>query len=994
MASNELIKIEYLEEEYCKYLSQVVKYKIKFNPGGFLKNTKYILDYLDGEIIIEDDKYYVNKDTFESIVKIYRNRIVLDKNSSAFYSIREVEILLNIKRHAAIRYSKRGLIDLACLVGRMTYYEKWKVDKLVVFKKNSIGIVKIIEELNSTKYEIHSIIRKLSIKIYKDPCISYKNRILTNDFQLVKAEFDKIHRKPEYFYNKDGVVIDNNNIHKYIEYNFLRNFYTNYYYKNQCINRQQLFNAVSKLCRKLDIIYYKTQDNLYIDVKYKTTLEIEIKKNKEYIDSDKFYSSDQVKILIGLNQRTGVLKRIDKLCHPIKLKEKNYYDKEAIDKLVDMKKSTISISKLFELFDTKSASVILNFLKEFNITYISDKEAPWGNQNLIYLKDLKKIENIKNIKDRIEETNDLYEKYKLILMLECPRDSKAILRTLDDYNIFVIERFNHITNNQKIRDFINLYKFLTIRLEIELVEYSNEMIYKFIEEVNNVTVKREFVNFYNYCSNKYSLNSESLLKNNVRKNKIANNLKKPENDVYTVEQFLNLWELSFMNLDNSVFFSEIIESRTKAMTWLYLALHFVVFWRGKDIRERLPSPNLNIIGFKTGEEFINHFKEAKSFTISMGQDIVNNIKIQIEFMDIKTSKTNEPLLFVVGQTMVRVVGFLLALCESHRQLETRKKSQNKYILTSTATKRESHIALFGDQYINIFKNETFRNRKGNKTYAKYIADEANRKKLNIGYLILMRMRSHKPNNQMLFSDTTGTYLSGANADKTIDNITYYLYEAGAFSFVPYHFLSIINGDQYKKILFSKQVTLIKDFKLTSNEVDLMIRSVHSQKNVINKLILKIIRDVSLTKKVLEELCFGNSTAKHNHAKCLLKSLPISLFKEEITMVESAEVYNPSIGLRCINKSRTFCFGCPFLIGEIYFLFELGQRLNETIMKLEKTKNNFEIFMFTNIIIESYMPILSEAIAILGEERVFPFIDLKAISKKINCLKEQNKFKIK
>ncbi|MBZ9634641.1 hypothetical protein [Clostridium sp. FP1] len=682
-----------------------------------------------------------------------------------------------------------------------------------------------------------------------------------------------------------------------------------------------------------------------------------------------------------------------------KINGKIYYSKKNIEYLVDLKNKTISIPELIKKFDVDIGKCALKTIfKNEKIQIIPASKHPFCDLDLVYLSDVEKIKNKVNFRSNLLGETNRYEKYRLLISI-IPNNKTSILKTLSDFNDdFIYDRFHKVKSPDLSITLSKTYELIINTISKDLIEYSAEDIDRIMSIIYNSEyyqeIKLEFIYFYNYLLKKYNIKDKQKLF--ISKTDIRESTR--DTSAYTKIQFLNLFGLLYTNLDDKFYLDIAIKSRSCATVWLYMYLHYVIFWRASSI-SNIALPNLEIIGFNNAHAFMKWIKDPSNiFSIEMGLKICDGVKRKIDSLFIKSSKNKQPLEFEPSLLMSRGLGLLLALCEAHREIALEKKITNKKTLvnanvlfTGVECVYLNYFKLFGDKYVNIMGNTVFSNLRANKSFTDYTIDYSEDNGDGLGGHILSIMRGHVVNIQGI-SNTTPIYET-RQVDGTIEAIESKLFEMGTFAFTKFNFLSLSNNSFGEKDS-STQTELMMQLSLSPSESELIIKNVFIQREIVSKLLVKMITEPTQLKLIFKELNFGKTAAKHKYTKCLLKAIlnsavDDSLKKESLDTLKDYKALST-----CLMPEYDSCFGCPMLIGELYFLYELNEVIQDAITSLGICNSNYERYMYSTIIFSAYLPILYEAQEVLGNETINIFIDVASIHHNLNSLQKENKICLK
>lgn len=718
------------------------------------------------------------------------------------------------------------------------------------------------------------------------------------------------------------------------------------------------------------------------------------------INLDDYLTMPEVRAFLGVCVQH---KRIEKFVEPIIIRGTCYYKKKDICEIKKYITDTIRVDDLFQKYLGKiGKKTIINLLKENNIRVISYKEHPFAGGALVFKKDLEEINNIIEFKLKLDSSESRKKKFELLIS-QIPK-REYLEQTLEDFNNFAVERLNNKPSDNSLHvPLFKTYALLCDILQKNLYEYSDEDIQRFIsiiynDERVNSNVKIEFVYFCNFTNKKYRKN---ILPYKLNQGDLYNITS--EKRTYSREQILDLFGLLYSSLNDRVYLNKALNHRGYAMVWLYMYMHYVVFWRTSTLQD-IPKPNLRVIGFNSGEEFLNWCKEPNNiFTEDMGVKICTSVKMQIDSLRVTAKKNGQPLVFEYGRLMSRGLGLLLAICEAHRQcieLNKIKRNDRLYrrhdtdrLITSNYNSLDNYKGLFGEKYTNIIGEEVFSNLAMERAFNNYTLDYFEENDNAIGAHILSIMRSHVVDSNGV-SNTTPIYETRVK-EGTIGDIVATLEEIGAFGFAKHVLLNICDED-YKVASLTNKNKKIVDLTITPNQAEGLVKVVAKQRERVTKLLVKMILNPDTAKLVLKELTFGNDVAgKHEHSRCLLKAM-LNLNDDKI----DDKIHDLDLGTdekkrkNCLMPSAGNCFSCPFLIGQIFLLYELGDVISDSIRKIKSSKNDFERLLQSTLIFESYLPILYEAQEVLGNKMVSNYIDLDCICNDLTELEVEGKLLLK
>lgn len=731
---------------------------------------------------------------------------------------------------------------------------------------------------------------------------------------------------------------------------------------------------------------------------------------KDILDKNKYINLLQAQEMIDKDDDCKGMIFTNKTADLFELKyiynTKIYLKRDEVEKLVNDNKKTI---------DVKDMSIYLSEelgVKTRNIRKIIDKKIITngvekfskhlfkGHNLRIYKEDAEKIykEIIaeKKYEDELNNIKSGIERYKFFIKdIEV---KKSIQVTMEIYDEYVTYRFKDIKsiegNRVYSKEFSEIKNLLNLLLNKEIYKYSEELMDKMIIQITNKyndlysqRKKLEIVGFYNYIIQKKSLDIPEMKGRNLynlSKRSICENSE--EVLAYTKEEFLNLFKLIYGSTFDNKFIKKAIEKRSNAVVWLYMYLHYTTIFRRKDIT-RIPFPNINNIGFKNGNQFLRWLDEGNEFTEDMGFIICEEIKKKLDIFGMKAGKNDGDLVLEIGRLHYKSLGMLFCICEAHRQVADDRDEymeHNTMINDGYIKRKEYYTELFGEEIDNILKKECFSNRRANKSINNYIHDYSEENGDNVGEHIISIMRGYVLNNNFI-SETTPIYET-RHVDGTIKDIVATLFNRGSFAFEKFKFATMLDSN-FKDKNSEEQTKYIQDLELTPYEVEAITKNIYYQRQKTSNIICKLISNTDDMTNILRELAKGNTHGKHKYTRCLLKA--ILNCKSSGDETELNNLLNISNGKNCMFEEFYSCIGCPCIIEEMHFLYEVNDLIQESINKLKNTDNDYEKYMLSKLIFSTYLPILKESQAVLGKEKVNTYVDIKKMNMEIKELHTKN-----
>ena len=485
-------------------------------------------------------------------------------------------------------------------------------------------------------------------------------------------------------------------------------------------------------------------------------------------------------------------------------------------------------------------------------------------------------------------------------------------------------------------------------LDKEISSCNDDEVNCILSSISTKCAKEEFCMFLNYLKSC----KKTIYKGTYILNRDYQVITDENNKPYTDDQY---FRFGFLVLSNThIWYEEFMKKatckRVYAGLWLYAVFHYISAWRGIDLREKFPRPNL----YMKPEEFIEKVKN-KELEDSEALEIVEQVDMKLKVMDIKPNKTKSyttPNLVMEIPESIRVLfGTLVGLAEAHFQLSY--NIRKKGLIPSNVTESYIQREFFGEEFTKIFGKDNFTNQRAVKNYERLLNKNGDEENLGTGYVLASIARSHKFTKDQK-SKTTQIYLDGYREMEDSEIMLRELYERGVCSFVPYILAQVIKGvDEIKELDIKEQTSVINELVPVDNyDAELILqlydKVLDSAKTKVNNIIKECIeRNVEPKKVALDIL----KNIIHNKAQS----------KEDgISCIVIAQ------GKNCIYPLRKKCVGCGEEIYLKSFLKELGNRINEKKMQVyaSKTKGTRakNILMINKILV----PIAEEIIVSLRE----------------------------
>ena len=123
--------------------------------------------------------------------------------------------------------------------------------------------------------------------------------------------------------------------------------------------------------------------------------------------------------------------------------------------------------------------------------------------------------------------------------------------------------------------------------------------------------------------------------------------------------------------------------------------------------------------------------------------------------------------------------------------------------------------------------------------------------------------------------------------------------------------------------------------MTNYEIEITLETVARRKNQIDKFFKEYLTTKKTKRQTLKALMYSkNSYGKHEGVKCILRAYESAENGDTIDLAKGFQ--KP-----CIFSSKDGCIGCPLMIAEKYFLYELQERLERVLDDLTSSKSDFD-----------------------------------------------------
>ncbi|MGI2295967.1 hypothetical protein [Paenibacillus sp. GXUN7292] len=872
---------------------------------------------------------------------------------------------------------------------------KSDVDKLVEFIESTYGFQEVVQLVR--KEEQLADISQHSVMNYMKKFEIFPNPLHGKDTRLRKEDFDELcnlllnnfkskvtkkklsqqgetqrgrrskfqqridKHKGQILYLSDA---DKNNV---FDFSFLEE-YTKERTPTLMRSLDSLLRYMIGVCKEQEIQWLtnKSHSEIYIQKddfkKYEKHFE-----NVRVFNPDDYYTTQNIKDMFRITNYESIAK----YAGSITVSGKVYIEKTKVDVLKKILDETVVTADIQEMFDIPTTT-FARLMKSLDIQFIPQGAYPLFQSSRVYKSELIKFEEYFQNKNKLTNITSRYDQF--YIEVEEIRPNVKVIKTLEAFDSFIQKRLDANGHKYVYTNLVNVYGAIIPTLTKEIMSYTMDELIILMKNIPQKVAKREFSFFLDYCRERYPTTYKESFK-------LDGESEEQTNEAYTLHQWLDFAYLLFT--EHEKLLPKAIENRINAMVWLYCAMHYVCGWRQEDILN-LPEPSLkDILGLDEDETF-DLISQGK-FTEEMAQRIVNFTISYIKTFGVKPKKTRKnmttpDLKIVIEESYIYTIGLLIALCQSHRKKMEKLNYRNvntSTLMTARITKRDTHVVFFGEEYENIFGEETFLNNRATKTYMNYAQIVSSENKWGNGYNISSFIRSHAISKKNGFARTTEVYLESINKDNDVGNITHALTERGSFGFISHLLAQVIrDGDDeavpYALLSWEEQTAIIKDFfGLKSFQIDTMVRGIGQYQNRATEVMRELmVAHKDGIKEVLKKLSVGDYPSKMEYSQCLLKTINRS---------------------SCAYPVREHCIGCEYALNEMYFLIEFNKRFKELLLQLKQAEHEFDKQRFTYTLFYVYLPVLQEAVNYFGKERVRAFV--KVPGEEIKQLQKENQLQL-
>lgn len=897
-----------------------------------------------------------------------------------------------------------GLKNLYAVIGRNNSYVFYG-DRFDEFKTKLLD--SIIIHNPEQVIDINYILTKDDIKLDKlDIFISRKDGVsILKNKNIPPAEITNIFKKIPYIvvpflnngiklYNKSHLLYIPSEITNIIEENYKPNSYwakkiteylPKFIYNDAKVSTSQLRLAASKFGINLNSSTHISQDEFdeliqayYNNIKILNSDDNNLEQyniynynlNKETLDN--YANGIILDDLANLSKGVGtkLLRRIKAPC--VVWRNRYYYRKDLIYKIANYRNNRVAIYTLANELSNKYFSIsryrLADIARDNNIKIFEEGSDESISSRYILKDDIPIIE-----KQIIEEYEDMapftsIANYMFGYMERYPiLNYHRVKDTISYFKKHIIKVNNNVrvveASKRKKSPFRYIYKIIST-LDKDIYEYTQEEINELLDDIEEDETQEtliEFISFYNYIMRQ---------RKNLSRIIIAEVREKTPTKPYPLKDYFCMLGRILELLNNKDFvINKLYGNMNLSTALLYAMSHYIACWRNLTIVSELPNANLSLIGFNNAVDFLDWYKQPSSkFTEKMGELICTDIENKVVRVRKTATKNNGRLLIYISKFLYQYYGLLACICEANRCLHNKnaKERNIKDSIFSTI----NYSSTIATEYLNKFIPDflvdfdgKFSNRSANKSFETYISNKADEWNLGIGYLMSAVARGHRIDAYVL-GETTKIYIN-----KSIDSLSFEVFSNKIFSGIKYKFMDIIYDDFDENSVEEKN-SLTSNNEITNLQIESMLKSLAIKKETIDKFFNTYLTTKSKKRETLFEVMYGsNCHAKHNNTKCLLRaynSTNLNKFSYSDTSSSNGCIYPPT---------KKDCIGCPLLIAERYFLFELKRRLQDCLNDLNNCNSEMDKLIHLNRIKDLYFPIIGEATSELGAELVNEILDI-------------------
>ncbi|GKU27548.1 hypothetical protein CFOLD11_43750 [Clostridium folliculivorans] len=656
-----------------------------------------------------------------------------------------------------------------------------------------------------------------------------------------------------------------------------------------------------------------------------------------------------------------------------------FFRKEEVDKLINDSKRFLSKeyveNEVRYLTDKK---IDRNFFNARNIkVYIHPIICKKGlyimRDDLPVLKELLEYEN------QIEAANSMYSRY--MIELSTLKIQFKDIDVINKFNEYVLDRSNNSrarNTNTKALIYVRLYNLLNNNIEKNIlnlplerkIEKSKDLIEKAFKISNQCgKVMVSFINNHVIPSIDISIAKERKVHYDI--------------DKYNDDNFTTLLVAILGILDEPNKFKKLLYNRTASSSILYVLVHFVFAWRRSDLLEKLPKPNLKLIGYDDGLKFLEDLREDNfKFEEYHGEKICKDITEYIYRMNLKSYKNDDKLEGSIPAIIYKYLGLLMCICEGNRQY-VEKTVSNKYtnkkdLISPGGSSNESINKTFELFQIDIegILGKPFGNLRGTKTFFSVLSKQFEELKMCVSKAV-SDLRAHKENGKEISQTGNKYYI-----EKDISKLAVGIFARGTMGCVKEYILKLVESD-YELLDGEKQIEIFNSLEMKNTEIEKVHKELYQRNTDLDSFFKVFQGDKKLAQEFLRELIYGKSYSKHSDCKCLLKARINAnnniIFEErnDITKLVDCQIRNDN------------CIGCDYLVASRLFIYEFKDLINEFFKQFEELHDISSKKLFAMVFKKKYTPLLSAFKSELGEdifENVLDVTQYKLFNKQIAEIK--------
>lgn len=250
-------------------------------------------------------------------------------------------------------------------------------------------------------------------------------------------------------------------------------------------------------------------------------------------------------------------------------------------------------------------------------------------------------------------------------------DKYSFTVTINIYKEFIFNIINNYTGNshrEKIKGYLNYFKYLLKLLDKEIYDYSDaeiELLFRIHKRDSYYLI--QFLDYLmTFHKDKCKLSNKYIINTNYNDKKEKSKKEK----VYSFNQWAK-YALFAMNV--SIHKEKALESARYSRGWLFLTFHFIGAWRKGDI---LSLKGLELFSKKDINSYINKIRDEEGLKISQAEDIISIFMYLVEVT--LASKNKQKLRVIIPQDIKIPFATALILTEKHRMKKGEKNLFGKF----------------------------------------------------------------------------------------------------------------------------------------------------------------------------------------------------------------------------------------------------------------------------------------------------------------------------